>query len=191
MRLLLRIIKAALMTFGVLFLFFVAFFVWGFRQQGPTTCERGPLAKINSCDVDHGSFTWMNSGWWYTKAEGPIQPQLCSGFSAQEALYASGKELLKYHSRDCPALLGASRFVRCFTHSRLSGNSNTKYFELIAMDRDCTEGLYFVGSKRSLLGGVIKTASLAQVDPEKKNELYPEITKPVQPERSDNGAEFQ
>jgi hypothetical protein len=42
----------------------ILFVLQGFRVQ-IDKCDSEPLAFIQDCKIDHSSFTWMNSGWWY------------------------------------------------------------------------------------------------------------------------------
>ena len=172
-----KILFSILKVGAVLLIVAVALIIWGFRQTGPSQCDLGPIASIKTCEVDHSTFVWMNSGWWYMKAQGRPDQVTCDSLrEGQKELQLNfDQKNRKYFLVDCAPAIGQGWKGKCYSHSRYSGNGNTKYFELIALDDSCETGIYFKGSKRALINGSVVPVGIERPDLDVNDGSYPEI----------------
>lgn len=124
----------------------------GFRVQ-ITSCKQGPLTTISDCKIDHSTYTWMGSGWWYTHAKGPMTDENCKkmGADAKSFEIQDGSKTLHMSKVEC-SQAGFTNALNCFGIQWLSSNGNSRNVLLMAAN-DCKDSEFFSGSKAILIDG--------------------------------------
>lgn len=156
--------KRILYYIAIVIIIQVLFLLFAFKTN-LGDCPRGPLSQVDSCEKDGSRFSWMNSGWYYFLAKGPISGEFCelffkNGVWLQKDFFVVNgsrsktdpelfqKVSCKDHFKDSD---GA-----CFKADRVSSNGNTHFFYFIQANDSCTSGIFFQGSRRYLKHGNVE-----------------------------------
>ncbi len=114
-------------------------------------CRHGHLTREATCELQKSSIRFLSFGWEYHLAKGPVESKLCettkkSTASAWKQGFGSVNAVFK--------LVPCKEHIRDFEGYCILGQ-NGGDIAFLAMNAQCSEGLFFNGHNRKLLNGEI------------------------------------
>ena len=106
--------------------------------------------------MDHETFTWMGSGWWYSDAMGPLKVSMIQQFHDKPKSPMVIDKKTSVSPVGCEIILGAEGSLAnklCYASQRVSSNGNARYFAALIVEKDAHIARYFTGAEYMLVNG--------------------------------------
>lgn len=151
--------KIALYILGGFTVLVATISLYVYSQTFISDCRPGPLEPVKSCHGRTAAFSFMSSGWWYTKAEGDMSPRFCNIVKKEDGWIPAVDMPISFYDEtqtftkiEC-SVVGETSDKICYAAQNVISNGNTRHYFIIVSDQNCQNGSYFEGSKMMMING--------------------------------------